>query len=72
MNMATVNSIRGFVAITALATLVGAPCAVAQSKGNRVEGRYAMTQRGDTMTVVAVGRKLGACDPAKPALPVGK
>lgn len=143
--MATVSSLRGCVAIMALAALVGAPCAVAQPtgeewdyaltmemegmkmplpsskvcvrpdegntppmdkncklkdrkvsgntttfhivcgppepgelkgqftrKGDRVEGRYTMTQGSDTMTVVAVGRKLGACDPSKPALLVGK
>lgn len=40
-------------------------------KGDRVEGRYAMTQGGETMTVVAVGTKHGACDPSKPMLPVG-
>jgi hypothetical protein len=143
--MAAVSGIRGCAAILALATLVGAPCAVAQPKGeawdyaltiemegmkmplpssktcvrpdegntppvdknctlkdrkvsggtttfhivcgppepgelkgqftrkgDRVEGRYTMKQGGDTMTVVAVGRKLGACDPSKPALPGGK
>lgn len=37
--------------------------------GDRVEGRYTMKQDGDTMTVLTVGRKLGACDPSKPALP---
>jgi hypothetical protein len=34
-------------------------------KGDRVEGRYTMTQGGDAMTVTADGRKLGACDPSK-------
>lgn len=41
-------------------------------KGERVEGRYTMTQGGDTMTVVANGRRLGNCDPSKPPLPAGK
>lgn len=40
--------------------------------GDRVEGRYTMTQDGESMTVVALGRKLGACDPSKPALPGNK
>jgi hypothetical protein len=40
--------------------------------GDRVEGRYTMTQGSDTMTVVAVGRKLGTCDPSKPVLPAGR
>ena len=143
--MATVSGLRGYVAIMALATLVGTPCALAQPKGDewdyaltmemegmrmplssskvcirpdegntppvdkncklkerkvsgstttfhivcgppepgelkgkftrkgdRVEGRYVMTQGGDTVTVAAVGRRLGACDPSKPALPVNK
>ncbi|MEW5882424.1 MAG: DUF3617 family protein [Pseudomonadota bacterium] len=35
-------------------------------KGDRVEGRYTMTQGGESMTVVAVGKRLGACDPSKP------
>jgi hypothetical protein len=41
-------------------------------KGDRVEGRYTMTQDGEAMTVAAVGKKLGACDPSKPALPGAK
>lgn len=40
-------------------------------KGDRVEGRYTMTQDGETMTVTAVGKKLGACDPSKPPMPAG-
>jgi hypothetical protein len=38
-------------------------------KGDRVEGRYTLTQEGESMTVVAVGKKLGACDPDKPLGP---
>ncbi|ODU98307.1 MAG: hypothetical protein ABT20_18210 [Rubrivivax sp. SCN 70-15] len=41
-------------------------------RGDRVEGRYTMTQGSDTMTVVAVGTKLGACDPTKPLRPAGR
>lgn len=41
-------------------------------KGNRVEGRYTMKQGGEMMTVLADGRRLGACDPAKPPSPAGK
>lgn len=41
-------------------------------EGDRVEGRYTMTREGDTMTVLAVGRRLGACDPSKPSLPSAK
>lgn len=41
-------------------------------KGDRVEGRYTMTQGGDTMTVVAVGTRLGACDPSRPVSLEGK
>jgi hypothetical protein len=41
-------------------------------KGDRVEGRYTMTQDGESMTVVAVGKKLGACDPDKPLGPAKK
>ena len=41
-------------------------------KGDRVEGRYTMTQDGESMTVVAVGRKLGSCDPSKLPQPAGK
>jgi hypothetical protein len=37
--------------------------------GDRIEGRYVMTQGGDTMTVAAIGRMRGACDLSKPALP---
>ncbi len=145
MNMATKSSLRGYVAIMALATLVGTQCALAQPKGeewdyaltmemegmkmplpsskvcarpdegntppvdkncklrdrkvsgstttfhivcgppepgelkgrftrkgDRIEGRYVMTQGRDAMTVAAIGRMLGACDPSKPPLPIGK
>lgn len=41
-------------------------------KGDRVEGRYTMTQQGESMTVTAVGRRLGGCDPSRPSVPVGK
>ncbi|MCX8113815.1 MAG: DUF3617 family protein, partial [Burkholderiaceae bacterium] len=41
-------------------------------KGDRVQGRYTMTQGRDTMTVVAVGTRLGACDPSKSVLLEGK
>lgn len=41
-------------------------------KGDRVEGRYAMKNADGEMVVTALGRKLGACDPSKPALPIGK
>jgi hypothetical protein len=41
-------------------------------KGDRVEGRYTMKNADGEMVVTANGRKLGACDPSKPALPVGK
>ncbi|MDH5265543.1 MAG: DUF3617 domain-containing protein [Betaproteobacteria bacterium] len=37
-------------------------------KGDRVEGRYTMKQDGESMTVVATGRKLGDCDPSKPPI----
>lgn len=40
-------------------------------KGNRVEGRYTMTQGGESMTVMAVGKQLGSCDPAKSATNLG-
>lgn len=41
-------------------------------KGDRVEGRYILKNTDGEMVVTANGRKLGACDPSKPALPVGK
>lgn len=41
-------------------------------RGDRVEGRYTLKQGSDAMTVLANGRKLGACDSAKPATPRGK
>ncbi len=41
-------------------------------KGDRVEGRYTMTQDGESMTVVARGKKLGTCDPSKLPQPAGK
>lgn len=41
-------------------------------KGDHVEGRYAMTQDGEVLTVVASGHRLGTCDPDKPALPTAK
>lgn len=34
--------------------------------GRRVQGRYAMTQGGESRTVVADGKRLGACDPPRP------
>jgi hypothetical protein len=39
---------------------------------DRVEGRYTMTQGGESMTVVTVGKKLVACDPDKPLGPAKK
>jgi len=41
-------------------------------KGDSVEGLYTVTQEGEITTVVAVGKKLGDCDPSKPALPEAK
>jgi hypothetical protein len=36
-------------------------------KGDSIEGVYSMTQEGESMTVTTIGRKLGECDPSKPA-----
>jgi hypothetical protein len=41
-------------------------------KGDRVEGRYTLKQGGDTMTVIANGRRLGACDPTEPGVPTAR
>ncbi len=41
-------------------------------KGDRLQGRYTMTNADGEMLVTAEGRKLGACDPSKPALRGGK
>jgi hypothetical protein len=38
-------------------------------KGDRLEGRYTLKNADGEMIVVTTGRKLGACDPTKPALP---
>jgi hypothetical protein len=40
-------------------------------KGDRVEGRYTMKNSDGEMVVIANGRKLGSCEPAKMMSPAG-